>query len=158
MEKIGRFGNEIVTECLQQTERQCGHAGVRLGHARSNCPTPFCLFICVHEKLEERPCTPGYSCSCFCVCPRRLPLSSVLQVYGIGWDWEAPADVFQQDAPHIQQYDLVLFVFFKWTRENGASRHTHLFQVHELCNRNLADVRWPQIFTQPYAGINQYSV
>lgn len=130
-----------------------GHAGPR----QIKLPPAPLLVYMRPWKVRRNTGTP-YSCSCFCVCPRRLPLSSVLQVYGIGWDWEAPADVFQQDAPHIQQYDLVLFVFYKWTRENGASGYTRLFQVHELCKRNLADMWWPQIFTQPDAGINQYSV
>lgn len=61
MEKTGRFGNEIVTECLQQTERQCGHAGVRPRQAMPDqtVPRPFCLFTCVREKLEETPAPQG---------------------------------------------------------------------------------------------------
>lgn len=38
--------------------------------------------------------------------PSRVPLSPLLQVHGVGWDREAPAQVFQQDAPHLQQYVL----------------------------------------------------
>lgn len=41
--------------------------------------------------------------SWFSLCARRLPLSPVLQVHGVGRDREAPTDMFQQDAPHVQQ-------------------------------------------------------
>lgn len=61
MEKTGRFGNEIVTECLQQTKAPMWacRCEVTLGHARSNCNTPLCLFTCICEKLEEPPAHQG---------------------------------------------------------------------------------------------------
>lgn len=60
MEKTGRFGNEIVTVfTADRAPVWACRCEVASGHARSNCPTPFCLFTCVCEKLEETPAHQG---------------------------------------------------------------------------------------------------
>lgn len=52
MEKTGRSGNEIVTECLQQTERQCGHAGVRSRRATPDQTVPRPV-ACLHVSRKS---------------------------------------------------------------------------------------------------------
>lgn len=82
-----------------------------LGHVRL-CKIKLSHALCclhINKKLWERRWHIWVLMFLSLCLPPRLPLSCLLQVYGIGWNREAPAHVFQQDAPHIQQYKLVYF-------------------------------------------------
>lgn len=83
-----RAANQIGTDCLQLTSACKGQIMSEGCHAHlTGLGAHLLVFV------SSPP-------------PSRVPLSPLLQVHGVGWDREAPAQVFQQDAPHLQQYVL----------------------------------------------------
>lgn len=88
---------------LFTADRRCGRAGARSRRTappleekeEESVPRPA-----VGLKLREMLALTRWLCP---LCARRLPLSPVLPVHGVGRDREAPPDLLRKDAHHVQQ-------------------------------------------------------